>query len=166
MASSLDSMPSQENGKKYSAKDVELAVRLGIKFIKEGGGLKIIADGINKSKDPARVVGQFLAQVMGKLAESLRSEYGIDPGIFLAKDGWLDTILNWIEGELGYPEDFSDKIYMQTLETIKAAAMEPPPANDEMGGQVVVPTKDAMGEQPQAPTSPQPQMAPEQGGMQ
>lgn len=139
MASSLDSMPSEDNGAKYSSDDVEMAVRLGIKLMKEGGGLELLSKAINESQDPARVVGQFLGQLMAKLAEVVRDKYGIDPGIFLAKNGWLDTTLNWIESQLGYPEEFSDKIYQQVLEMIKAAAMEPPPANDEMGGQVVVP---------------------------
>lgn len=173
MANPLDSMPAENASAKYSSKDVEIAVKMGIKLIKDGGGLKIIADGINKSQDPARVVGQFLAQVMGKLAEMLRSEYGINPGIFLAKDGWLDIILDWIEKQLGYPNDFSDKVYAQTLETIKAAAMEPPPANDAMGGKVVVAGTDQAGQpdqgmqgQPQAPTPPTPPEAmPPQGAM-
>lgn len=163
MATSLDSMQSQpaQNTRKYDPKDVELAVRMGIKLIKEGGGLKIIADGINQSQDPARVVGQFLAQIMGKLAEQLRSEYGVDPGLFVAKNGWLDTILDWIEDELGYPEDFSDKIYQQTMEVIKAAAMSPPPANNEMGGQNVQPPAG-----PPDPTAmPQASQQPPQGGM-
>lgn len=126
-------------GQTYSSDDVELMVRLAVQLIKDGNGLKVIADAINRSQDPSRVVGQFLAQLMAKLAEVGRDKYGIDPGIFVAKNGWLDTILDWIEGQLGYPADFSDKIYQQVLETIKAAAMEQPPANDEMGGSVVVP---------------------------
>lgn len=157
MAKSLDNASApQAQGKTYDQKDLEIAVRMGIKLIKEGNGLQLIADGINKSKDPAAVVGQFLAQLMGKLAEELRDKYGVDPGVFVAKNGWLETILDWIEGELGYPSDFSDKIYMQTMEVIKAAAMQPPPANEEMGGQNVQP--------PAGP--PDPSAMPPQGGMQ
>lgn len=163
MATSLDSMHAEQasqGSRKYDKKDVELAVRMGIKLIKDGGGLKVIADGINQSKDPARVVGQFLAQVMGKLAEQLRDQYGVDPGLFIAKNGWLDTILDWIESELGFPPDFSDKIYQQTLEVIKAAAMSPPPANDELGGQVV----EAPAGPPDPTALPQQEAAPQQAG--
>ena len=156
---SLDQMPAQSNGQTYDSDDVELAVRLGIKLIREGGGLKLMADAINQSQDPARVVGQFLGQLMGKLAEVVRDKYGIDPGIFVAKNGWLDTILDWIEGELGYPSDFSDKVYGQVMELIKAAAMEPPPANNEMGGQVVVAPTPTPSQDPSAMTA-----ASQQGG--
>ncbi len=142
MAQSLDNMQAPEEQaprQQYKSDDVELMVRLAIKLVKEGNGLKVIADAINKSQDPARVVGQFLAQLMAKLAEIGRDKYGIDPGIFVAQNGWLDAMLDWIEQQLGYPAEFSDKVYQQVLETIKAAAMEPPPANQEMGGSVVVP---------------------------
>lgn len=136
---SLDSQaPQQEQaGRRFPKEDAELAIRMGIKMLKEGGGLKVIADGINSSKDPAQVIGAFLAQMMGQLAEKLKSDAGIDPGIFLAKGGFLDAILNYIERELGYPEEFSDQIYSAVLETIKAAAQSPVQPNQANQGQAV-----------------------------
>lgn len=156
MATSLDQVKAQRSveenqGTKFKSDDVELAVNLGIKLLNEGGGIKLIEQAINQSKDPAQVIGQFLTQIIAKLAEQTRDGYGIDPGIYLAKDGFLDYILNYIERKLGYPEEFSDQIYNQVLEIIKAAAMGPEAPNNVMeGGQS---------------QEPAPQQAPPQGGM-
>lgn len=138
----------------YSAEDSELATRMVIKMLNEGNGLQVISDAINQSQDPAQVVGQFLAQIMGELAEQLNKEAGVDPGVFLAKDGVLDAVLNYIEKKLKYPEDFSDQIYGQVLEVIKAAAQNPQNAQQ--------------GQAPAQAGPPQEQMAPAgppQGGM-
>lgn len=140
MAKSLDQVNMERNieakkGAVYPAEDVELATRMGVKLLSEGNGIQLIKDAINKSQDPAQVIGQFLAQIMGQLAEVLQQRYDIDPGIFIAKDGFLDNILNYIEGKLGYPEEFSDQVYGQVLETIKAAASGPPAPNSVMDPQ-------------------------------
>lgn len=118
-----------------SGQDVEIAVRMAIKMLNEGDGLQVIKDAIDKSQDPAMVIGQFLAQLMGALGEKLAQEIGLDPRAFLATDGFLDKILDYIEVKLKYPEDFSDQIYAQVLEAIKAAATNPPAPNDVMGQQ-------------------------------
>ena len=134
MATSLDtSKTNSPNRVEYSAEDVEIAVRLAIKLLNEGNGLKIIADAIQQSKDPAQVIGKFLAQMIGQLAEKLRDEAGINPGIFIAKNGFLDQILDYIETKLGYPEEFSDQVYGRVLDTIKAAAQSPRPQGQVSG---------------------------------
>lgn len=143
MATSLDQVQNekqveQNKGKNYNGPELEMAVRLGAKLLQEGG-LDVIKKAIDQSQDPAQVVGQFLAQVMAKLAEQMRDNYGADPGMFLAKGGWLDYMLDIIENELGYPEEFSDQIYNQVLEIIKAAASNPPAPNNVMGGQEQTP---------------------------
>lgn len=117
-----------------SADDVEIAVRMGIKMLNEGNGLKIIQDAVNQSKDPGQVIGQFLAQLMAKMAEDLQAKVGLDPKVFLAKKGFLDTILDYIEHKLGLPQEFSDQVYTEVLNVIKAAAQGPAPPNDVMGG--------------------------------
>lgn len=117
-------------GTEVAADDVELAFRMAVDMMTEGGGLDILREAIDQSSDPAMVVGQFLAQMMGQMAERLRDEFDIDPKIFLAKNGWLDLILDYIETELGYPADFSDQIYQQVLEVVKAAASSPDAPNN------------------------------------
>lgn len=119
---SLDSMRKAEKQSSPN-KDVELAVRMTIKLLRDGGGLNIIKDAIQQSKDPAQVIGQFLSQVAGQLAEKLDQEYGIDPRIFVSQGGWLEQVLDYIEKQLGLPEEFSDEISGAVLETMKGAAM-------------------------------------------
>ena len=166
MATSLDQVTAERGvkaneGTKFSSEDVELAVNFGVKLLNDGGGLKLIRDAINQSNDPAQVIGQFLAQIIAQLAEKLATEYSIDPGIFLAKDGWLEYILNYIERKLEYPSDFSDQIYNQVLEIIKAAAMGPEAPNSvmETGAQAPAPApQDQAAMAPQGATgAPSPQ---------
>lgn len=137
MAKSLDQAQTEalaeaNQGVTVSGEDTEIAVRMTLQLLNEGGGLKVIEDAINKSQDPAMVVGQFLAQLIGQLAEQLGQQINLDPRVFLAKDGWLDAILDYIEKKLGYPSEFSDQVYGTVLETIKAAAMSPPAPNQVM----------------------------------
>lgn len=134
---SLDSQAPENSQRTYPKEDAELAIRLGIKMLKDGGGLKVISDGINSSKDPAQVIGAFLAQMMGKLAEELKAKANIDPGVFLASGGFLEAILNYIEDQLGYPKDFSDEVESAVLETIKAAAQAPVEPNEANQGEPV-----------------------------
>lgn len=142
--------------------DVELAFRMAVEMLDQGG-MKVIEDAINQSSDPAMVVGQFLAQLIGQLAEQLRDEFDIDPKIFLAKNGWLDLVLDYIETQLGYPEDFSDEIYQQVLEVIKAAASGPEAPNNVMGGGPQY-TPPNIG-QPPMPGQPDPAALPSQPGV-
>lgn len=126
MARPLDA-PQEEatenkQGFTVDSQDVELATRMGVKLLNEANGIQVIRQALDQSKDPAQVIGQFLAQMMGTLAEELASKMQVDPRVFLAKRGFLDNILNYIEKKLGMPEEFSDQIYAQVLETIKAAA--------------------------------------------
>lgn len=84
MPQSLDAAQTQavveENkGADVSTQDTELAVRMTIQMLSEGDGLRVIEDAINKSQDPAQVIGQFLAQMMGALAEKLGQEVNLDP---------------------------------------------------------------------------------------
>lgn len=163
MAKSLDDVKTQEfveanQGAEVSGQDTEIAVRMTIQMLNQADGIQVIKDAINKSQDPAMVIGQFLAQMMGTLAEQLAQQINLDPRIFLAEDGWLDAILNYIEAKLGYPEEFSDQIYAATLETVKAAAMTPPAPNDVMA------QGEPQQEAAQAPLPAQPGMPPA-GGM-
>lgn len=156
MPKSLEAAQTQEyveesQGAEVSGEDTEIAVRMSIQMLSEGG-LQVIEDALNKSQDPAMVVGQFLAQLMGALGEKLAQEINLDPRIFLAKGGWLDEMLDYIEKKLGYPEEFSDQIYAAVLETVKAAAMSPPAPNDVMQGAY----EEGEGNLPDQPAQPAP----------
>ena len=108
-----------------SGKDIELAFRMGVKLMTEGDGINIIKQSIEESKDPAMVIGQFLAQIMMALVQQLGEQINIDPRAFLAKGGWLELMLDFIEGKLGYPPEFSDEVFGQVVEVIKASAQSP-----------------------------------------
>jgi hypothetical protein len=119
-------------GAEVSNEDIELAVRMGIQMMNEGQGLKVIKDAINQSRDPGQVIGHFLAQIMAQMAEKLQKEFDVDPKIFLAKGGWLEHMLDYLEKKLGYPSNFSDKVYSEVVEVIKAAAQGPEAPNNVM----------------------------------
>jgi hypothetical protein len=89
----------------------------------DSGGLQEIQKALQGSQDPGQVTGAFLAQLMGRMAEMTSSEMGIDPKVYLKKNGFLDQILGYIERKLKLPQEFSDQVYAETLEAVKAAAM-------------------------------------------
>lgn len=105
--------------------DVEIATRLGIKLLMDGGGINQIEAAIRQSEDPGQVVGQFLAQLIAQMAEQLSGQIDLDPRVFLAKGGFLENILNFIEDKLGLPEEFSDQVWSEVVEIIKALANDP-----------------------------------------
>lgn len=149
MAKSLDQVKleeatDQQSGETYREVDVKVATNIVLEAL-DGGGLKVIRDAINQSQDPAMVIGQLLAQIFGQVAESAEQEYNIPPGVFIAEGGVLDHVLNYIESELGYPEEFSDEIYAQVMETIKAGAHSPEAPNNVMAQEEPVPEEQAMG---------------------
>lgn len=139
----------QENG--ANPKDLELIIRMGIKLMTEGGGLNLIKKALDESKDPAQVIGQFLATIMGKLAEETANRFQIDPRMYLMKKGFLDAMLNFIEQSLGMPEEFSDQIYGQVLEIVKAAAQSP------QGGEGAPAPQEGQQPQPNQPMGGMPQ---------
>lgn len=136
-----------DNAKAPESSDAEIVSMMGMAML-DAGGLDLISQSLNSSSDPGQVVGQVLAQLIGQLAEFASANMGVDPQVFLQPDGFLDQILDYIERKLGLPADFSDQVYGETLEVIKAAAAQPagegPPAPgpasggpaplDQMGG--------------------------------
>lgn len=140
---------------------VELVTRLAVKMLREGNVLPTLKRAIDQSADPAQVVGQFIVQLIAALAENLSSEMTLDPRIFLVQDGFLDHILDYIEDQLSYPEEFSDQVRGECLEMIRALAQgEKKPGGQQQGG------LDQQGP-PQGGMAPQqaPVAGPSQGGL-
>ena len=164
-------MPSPEaeqqamNEVEVSPKLVETLYLMTVDMIKESGVLKKLGPALQQSADPAQVVGQFLVQLIGHLADVASENYNFDPRVFLAQNGWLEKVLDFIEDELGLPEEFSDEVQGTVLEMIKAlaqgektpqqAAQAPqgvpsaPQAIDQMAAGQAVPAQAAA--QPQSP---------------
>lgn len=147
-----------------SSDDIELVTRLGIKILREGEGLKVIQDALTQSQDPGQVVGQFLTQMITQLAEQVSKQYGLDVRAFLAEGGFLENILDWMEDQLDLPEDFSDQVYNEVLEMMKAVAANPPPEGGGMQGQAPQQGQPPMDEQAAAMAAQQQQQAPPQQG--
>lgn len=108
-----------------SPEDVEIVTRMGIQLLMEGGGLENIERALRQSQDPGQVVGQFLAQLIAALVEQLGGQIDLDPRVFLAKGGFLENILDFIESKLGLPSEFSDQVWSEVVEVIKALANDP-----------------------------------------
>ena len=117
-AKAVDSVSEQP----VNDEDIELLVRAGIKLL-SGGGIDVIKKAIDSSNDPAQVIGQFMAQLILKMGEDIVEKMQIDPRAFLAKGGFLEELLDHIEQKLSLPSDFSDKVYSETVEVIKAVVM-------------------------------------------
>lgn len=169
MSKSLDQVNLEKEvaaneGASTNSEDLEIAVLMAQDML-DGGGMDVIKNAINQSQDPALVVGQFLGQLIGQLGESLIQQFpDFDMRVFLAKGGWLDIILDYIETELGYPDNFSDQIYSEVMELIKAAASSPEAPNNvmEAGGQGALPEQPAPAAQPNPAAQPG---LPNAGGM-
>lgn len=106
--------------------DLEIAVAMAKKLISEGKGMDVIKSAVQGSQDPSSVIGQFFAQMFAQMQESFPAELEVSPRIYLAKGGVLEQLLDFIEEELGLPPEFSDQVFGATVETIKAAAQDPP----------------------------------------
>jgi hypothetical protein len=107
---------------KKSVSDKELVSMMGMAML-DNGGLQTIQQALQSSQDPGQVVGQFLAQMVGQLAESTQQNFGIDPSVYGEEDGFIDQTLNYIETSLGLPKEFSDQVYGEVLEIMKAVSM-------------------------------------------
>lgn len=98
----------------------EMVSMMGMALL-DNGGLAEIDKALKSSQDPPQVVGAFMTQLIGQLAE-MTTQMGISPNVYLEKGGFLDQTLAYIERKLSLPAEFSDQVYGETLEAIKAAA--------------------------------------------
>lgn len=119
---SLDKMKKKEGPPALGQKDsddMRNMVMLGVDLMEQGGN-DAIEKALTSSQDPTQVVGHVLAQVLMSLAETGGKELDVDPRIFLAKGGWLEAMLDYIEVRFGLPKEFSDEAWMAVVEMIKA----------------------------------------------
>lgn len=130
---SLDKQAKQD--KEPVSDDAQLVVMMGMSLL-DKGGLEVINKALKTSQDPSQVIGTFLTQMIGQMAEYTANTLQIDPAVYTEPNGFLDQILDYIEKKLGLPPEFSDQVYGDTLETLKAAAMNPEAAQ---GGQPTAP---------------------------
>ena len=101
--------------------DLQIAVTLGQKLMRNAGGLQAVEKAISSSQDPVQVVSKFLVQLVMQIKDAV-AEQGVDlsPSIVLGQGGWLVQMLDLLETELGLPAEFSDGIVDDVIETFKA----------------------------------------------
>lgn len=129
MASLDKRAPAKAEGEIETSDDAALVTMMGMSLL-DKGGLQTIQSALQTSQDPGQVVGQFLAQLIGQMAEFTRDSLQIDPAVYTEPNGFLDQILDYIERKLSLPKEFSDQVYGDALEVMKAAAMA-----EQNGGQ-------------------------------
>lgn len=146
----------QVEGQPVPDEDIEILVRAGIKLL-SGGGIEVISKAINESQDPSQVIGQFMGQLIMKMGEEFVEQMQLDPRAFLAKGGFLEELLDYIEERLSLPSEFSDQIYAETVEMIKAVVQQPEPPSQGV--------QSLEGAPAQGPAGPAPLDQMPQGGM-
>lgn len=103
--------------------DLQIAVKMGERLMKDAGGLKAIEQAMSGSGDPVQAISKFLVQLIVQIKEAVEQQgVELSPNIVLAKGGWVEQMLDVIEGELGLPPDFSDQVFGDVVETFKALA--------------------------------------------
>lgn len=149
---------SQKKASDLEELDLEIAVKMGTKLMKEAGGLQAIEKALSGSGDPAQAISKFLVQLMMKIKETVDGQgVELSPNIVLAKGGWVESMLDMIEKELGLPPEFSDEVFSDVVETFKALSK-----GGQQGGQ-------PQGAPPAEAGAPAPQagpMPPQGGGLQ
>ena len=101
--------------------DLKLAVKTAQRLMMEGG-LKAIETSLNESQDPAKVVGQFLSQLILQMHEQFPKDINVSPRIYLAEGGVLEQLLDFLEVKLKLPKEFSDQVFADVVEIFKAGA--------------------------------------------
>lgn len=166
MKKSLEQMKSKEAPNKddvltdKDATDQQMLVKMGVDILEQGKGIDIIKTALEGSKDPAQVVGQVMSQVLMALAEQTVQELGVNPKVFLAKGGWLNDMLDYLEGKLGLPPEFSEEVWYSVVETVKAAVQ-----SAQKAGQTPQPGQPPQGQPPMGGGQPAPANGPQMGGM-
>ena len=103
--------------------DLEIAVKLGTRLLKDAGGLDALRKGVQSSADAPQVVAKFLVQLIMKIKDTLSAQQiQLTPEIVLADGGWIEQMLDVIEKELKLPPEFSDNVVADVMETFKALA--------------------------------------------
>jgi hypothetical protein len=109
-------------------KDLRLGVLLAEELI-DSGGIDVITQAVEQSRDPAQVIGQFLMQLAAQLDESLPEQAKLSKKIYLVRGGWVEQISDYLQEEYGISREVMDRaeIYIGTTAQEMAANAAPPP---------------------------------------
>lgn len=123
--------------------DLEIAVLIGERLL-DDGGMEVIQKAIDQSRDPAQVIGQFFIQMIQQLMESLPEDVQLSPRVFLAKGGFVEQLMDYLDDEMEIDTKILDKaeIYIATTITQMGnanAAKQQQTAGPAPAGQPAVP---------------------------
>jgi len=116
--------PNEEN----LQRDLNIAVLLAQNLI-DDGGIDVITQAVEQSRDPAQVIGQFLMQLASQMEEMLPEHLQLDKQIFLAPGGWVEQISDYLQEQYGISREIMDRaeIYIGTTAQAMAEQKAPPP---------------------------------------
>lgn len=96
------------------------------KIMQENGGWDTIKSILDGDEDPTRAIGMFLAQLVMQLGEMFMQKGAEVPVSVMLEDGGLvEWVLDQIEIHFDMPKEFSDEIFLDVVDIIKAAAEDP-----------------------------------------
>ena len=100
--------------------DLKIMVNLGKNMIDEGGA-QVVEQAL-ASKDPGVILGQFLYQLGGQLAEKL--PFDPSPRIMLARGGWLEQMSDYLQEEYNVPRKDADRAEIYIASSADAQAKQ------------------------------------------
>lgn len=117
-------------------KDLEIAVMIGQNMM-DDGGFDVIEQAIEQSSDPAQVIGQFLVQLIQKLAEAFPEDMKLSPRIYLAKNGFVEQMMDILIDEFDLDIKTADRaeIYVAQMaqELAKSLSQQQAPHGQPSG---------------------------------
>ena len=95
-------------------------------IMQKNDGWTVLKKILEENDDPARPIGMFLAQFIMQLGQMLmEQDADVDPKVMLEEGGVVEYILNTLEAHFDLPKEFSDEIFLDVVEIIKASAQNP-----------------------------------------
>lgn len=103
--------------------DLAIGVLLGERFLQEGG-FDVISEALKGSSDPSQPIGQFFITLIKKLMEDMPADVQLSPRIFLAKNGWVEQMMDMVIDELKIDIKIADKAEIYIADTISQMASQ------------------------------------------
>ena len=100
----------------------EYVFLLGVDMLKEGGGIQVLQKAVQQSADPIVIIAQFVVQMVSQLSEVLSQETNFDPRVMLARDGFVDSITEYLTKQLKLDPEAADMIEQEVLDMMKGLA--------------------------------------------
>ena len=87
----------------------------------EQGGIEVVMQALDSSSNAAQVIGQFLAQLIMQIHESLTGDLALSPRIYFSENGLVEIIGDYLEDE-GVPSEVVDDAEVICLSIMQQVA--------------------------------------------